>query len=283
MKIAISTESTADLTKDMIKRHNIFVLPFHIILGDEDFLDDEKMNSEKLFEFVKKTNTLPKTAAISEFEYEEHFKKLLKSHDKVLHFTLSSKMSVSNTNASKAAKKLEGVEVVDSKSLSTGIGLLVMFAIDKINEGKSFEEVLKQTRQKVELVKASFVINNLKYLHKGGRCSSVALLGANILKIKPEIVVNNGEMSVGKKYRGKHSEVLAKYTKEVLEGHNPDKKRAFVTYSSKPAFADQMIKFVKDFGFEEVYETNAGATIATHCGPETIGILFIDKGSEKWK
>lgn len=277
MKIKITTESTCDLSKELLESNNISVLPFHVILGENEFRDNENLTAKKLFEYVDQTGVLPKTAALSTFEYDEFFKKNLEGYDGLIHFALSSGLSSSYSNAVQSAKQFKNVYVIDTKSLSTGIGLLAMSAVDKIKEGKTINQIVEEIEAQVPKVQASFVINNLKFLHKGGRCSSLALLGANLLKIKPEIKLVNGKMVVGKKYRGKHEEVLRAYTKDVLSENNPDLTRAFVTHSSRVSITDEMIESVKKLGFKEVYETSAGATICSHCGPETIGILFINQ------
>ncbi len=277
MKIALSAESTADLTQQLKQRHNVNTVGFHVLLDDVEYTDGHDIDGAKMFEFVEKTGKLPKTSAISEYEYQKHFEKLLKTHDKVLHFTLSSELSVSYQNAKKVADAMQNVEVVNSMSLSTGIGLLVLSASDKIKAGAKFDEIVKQAREEVKRVQASFILNTLAYMHKGGRCSTVRLLGANVLKIKPEIKLVDGGMVVGKKYRGKLGDVLNSYADDVLSNNNPDKKRVFITYSSYPQEAQELIEKVKSFGFEEVLLTNAGATICSHCGPKTLGILFLNK------
>ena len=278
MKIAISTESTCDLTNELIKENNLFVVPFNVILGEQEFKDDNQLTQKMLYDFVAKTNVLPKTAAISDFEFENHFKNIFDNgYDAIIHLSISSNLSSSFANAKRVSEKMKNVFVVDTKSLSTGIGLLVLSAIDKVKQNRNPEEIVSEIVSQIPLVQASFVINNLRYLYKGGRCSSLALLGANILKIKPQIVLTNGKMIVGKKYRGKHNEVLEIYSKDILRDNKPDLERVFITSSSKVEFERDMVKIVKDFGFKNVYITSAGATICSHCGPDTIGILFINK------
>lgn len=278
MKIAISTESTVDLTKELIGENNLFMIPFTVILGEKEFKDDENLTQDMLYNFVAKTNVLPKTAAISDYEFETHFNKILKDgYDAIIHFSLSSGLSSSYANASRVASNMKNVHVVDTKSLSTGIALLVLSAVDKLKQNKDFKTIISEVESQRTFVQASFVINNLRYLYKGGRCSSLALLGANILKIKPQIVLKGGKMVVGKKYRGKYEDVLATYTKEILSENNPDLTRVFVTSSSKVEYESEMIKVLKNHGFKDVFTTSAGATICSHCGPDTIGILFINK------
>lgn len=278
MKIAISAESTIDLPKEILKKYNITTVPFTILLGEETVLDGE-VPTETIFDYVDEHKVLPKTSAINEFQYEEYFANILKDADAVIHYTLSSDMSCAYTNAVKASKKFKNVYIVDSRSLSTGIALLAIKASKMANEGKSVEEIVKQTTKDTELVQASFVINKLDYLKKGGRCSSLALLGANLLKIRPQIVVRNGKMISGKKYRGDFNIVVKNYCADTLkEFSSYDNSLAFVTYTTASAeavnYADEALK---NAGFKEIYHTRAGGTIASHCGPNTLGILFLKK------
>lgn len=278
MKIAISAESTIDLPKEILKKYNITTVPFTILLGEETVLDGE-VPTETIFDYVSEHKVLPKTSAVNEFQYEEHFAKILKDADAVIHYTLSSDMSCAYANSVKASKKFKNVYIVDSRSLSTGIALLAIKASKMANDGKSVEEIVEQTTKDTELVQASFVINKLDYLKKGGRCSSLALLGANLLKIRPQIVVRNGKMISGKKYRGDFNIVVKNYCADTLkEFSSYDNSLAFVTYTTASAeavnYADEALK---NAGFKEIYHTRAGGTIASHCGPNTLGILFLKK------
>ena len=281
MKIAIACESTCDLTKELIQQNNIQVIPFHIVLGEQEYLDDGTFSSDKLFEYVEKQGTLPKTSAITVGEYEDFFKEILKSYDSVIFIGISSQMSSTQNNAVMAANNVKNVYVIDSKSLSTGIGLIVLSACDKVKQGLTVEEIVRKLNLEVERTQASFILNTLKYMHKGGRCSVFTLLGASALGIKPQISVLNGKMGVTKKYKGKLDVVLEKYCEDILSQNNPDLTRAFVTYSSRPACIDKIIERVKSFGFKQVYETTAGATVSSHCGPQTLGILFINKENDE--
>lgn len=278
MKIAISAESTVDLPKEILSKYNITTVPFTILLGDETVLDGE-VPTETIFDYVTEHKVLPKTSAVNEFQYEEHFTNLLKDADAVIHYTLSSDMSCAYTNAVKASKNFKNVYVIDSRSLSTGIALLAIKASKMASEGKTVSEIVEQTTKDTELVQASFVINKLDYLKKGGRCSSLALLGANLLKIRPQIVVRNGKMISGKKYRGDFNIVVKNYCADTLkEFSSYDNTLAFVTYTTASAeavnYADEALK---NAGFKEIYHTRAGGTIASHCGPNTLGILFLRK------
>jgi DegV family protein with EDD domain len=278
VKIAITAESTIDLTKELLEKYDIKTLPFSVILGDNEYKDGE-ITSADIFKFVEENKILPKTSAINEMQYSEFFAETLKDYEAVVHFCLSSEISSACSHAKAAAENMEKVFVVDTKSLSTGIALLAIYARELANEGKTAEEIAKMCDERTKDVQASFVVKKLDYLHKGGRCSSIALLGANLLSIRPEIVLNNGKMMSAKKYMGKMEKVIEKYCKDVInENQNPDTKYAFITYTTA---SEEMVNIAKSAlttaGFETIYETTAGATITSHCGENTLGILFLNK------
>lgn len=278
MKIAITAESTIDLTQELKNKFDIKTLPFTVILGETDYKDGE-ITSSDIFEFVEKNNILPKTSAINAQQYTEFFEEVLKDYDAVVHFSLSSGISSACSNAKLAANDFKNVYVVDSKSLSTGIALLAIMGRKLATEGKTAEEIANICQEKTKDVQASFVVKKLNYLHKGGRCSSIALLGANLLSIRPEIIVKDGGMVSNRKYMGKMEKVIASYCRDVLKEHNnPDKSYAFVTYTTA---TEEMVNIAKSAltqaGFETIFETTAGATITSHCGENTLGILFLNK------
>ena len=278
MKIAITAESTIDLPKELLEKYEIITIPFSVILGDNEFKDGE-ITSGDIFKFVEENKILPKTSAINEAQYAEFFESVLKDYDAVVHFCLSSEISSACSHAKAAKDNMNNVFVVDTKSLSTGIALLAIYARELANEGKTAEEIAKLCEARTKDVQASFVVKKLDYLHKGGRCSSIALLGANLLSIRPEIVLSEGKMVSAKKYLGKMEKVIEKYCKDVLlDNSNPDTKYAFVTYTTA---TDEMVNIAKsalqNAGFETIYETTAGATITSHCGENTLGILFLNK------
>ena len=281
MKIALSSESTCDLPKELLEKYNISIIPYCVILGDNIVEDDETVPS-KIYEFVEKTKKLPKTSAINEETYSEYFKKLLKDNDVVIHITLSSGLSSSNSHAVSAAENLKNVYVIDSKSLSTGIALLCIYARKLIDEGKSPEEIVEKITARVPHIQASFVVERLDYLYKGGRCSRLALFGANLLKIRPQIIVKNGVMSPEKKFRGKMDSVISKYCSETLSEFNtPDKSIAFITHTSAtPEMVESAMNAVKNAGFETIYDTDAGGTITSHCGEHVLGILYFNDGDK---
>lgn len=283
MKIVISCDSVCDLSKEQLLENNIKILPLTINLGDDSYQDGVDITPEKIFEYVAATKQLPKTSANNEFQYTEFFEEQLKECDALIHFTIGSDISACYNNAVKASKNFENVKVIDPKNLSTGIGLLVLYACKLRDDGKSFEEIVQKVTARVPHVQASFVVERLDYLHKGGRCSAVALLGANILKIRPSIMVENGKMGVHKKYRGKMESVIAEYVKDTLtEFKNYDNTMCFLTYTSA---TPEMIAAAKkaiseNAAFKAVYETTAGSTVTSHCGEHTLGILYFNDSEQ---
>ena len=278
MKIAITAESTIDLPKNLLEKYDIKTIPFSVILGDNEYKDGE-ITSSDIFKFVEENKILPTTSAINEAQYTEFFEETLKDNDAVVHFCLSSEISSACSHAKSAAENMKNVFVVDTRSLSTGIALLAIYARELAESGKNAEEIFELCSNRTKDVQASFVVKKLDYLHKGGRCSSIALLGANLLSIRPEIVLSDGKMISAKKYLGKMEKVIEKYCKDVLlDNTNPNKKYAFVTYTTA---TEEMANIAKSAlvqaGFETIYETTAGATITSHCGENTLGILFLNK------
>ena len=280
MKIIVTTDSTSDISKEFQKKYEISVMPLIVNLREEEFLDGENITNKEIFEFVEKQNVLPKTAARSPEQYKEFFENAIKKFgaDRVIHISLSNEISSSYQNAKIASMDDERIAVIDSRSLSSGSGLLALSAVDKINEGKTFEETVKLISEEVEKVQASFILNDLKYLYKGGRCSALSVFGANILRIKPKIKLSEGKMGVDKKYMGKLDTVIDKYVDDLLNDNpNPVKKRVYVTYTTS---TDEINKSIKEKleakGFEEIIFNDAGSTIASHCGKNCLGVLFIN-------
>jgi len=277
MKIAISIDSACDMPQELKQKYNLFTMPYYVILGDKECVDGVDVKTEDLFEFFKKTGNLPKTAAISSDKFRTYFNNILKDYDEIIHITLSHKMTSSGINAIAAAEGLN-VHVVDSKSLSSGIALLVIKCAEMVAEGKlSASEIVEKLKEMTSRVQASFLVDTLTYLHKGGRCSAVALIGSKLLKIKPKILVKDGKMDVAKKYMGNINNCLIKYVEDTLSGNNPEKTVAFCTHSSKMEISSQICQKLREYGFSEVYDVVAGSTISSHCGPGTLGILFMNK------
>ena len=281
MKIAISTESTCDLSKELLKKYDVSVIPYCVILGDEIVEDNEDVPA-KIYEYVEKTKKLPKTSAINAETYKEYFEGLLKRYDYVIHITLSSGITSSVSHAIAAADEMKNVSIVDSKSLSTGIALLCIYGRELAEKGEKPETIVKKLNARVPFVQASFVVERLDYLYKGGRCNKLALFGANLLRLRPQIVLKNGLMGPAKKYRGKMEKVIAEYCEDTLkEFNNPDKKIGFVTYTTaSPEMIANAKKALQAAGFENIYETHAGGTITSHCGEHVLGILYINDGGQ---
>lgn len=281
MKISITAESTIDLNKELLKQYNITTIPYMILLGDADYKDGEILPTE-IFDFVDKNNILPKTSAINKQQYFDFFKRQLENNDAVIHFCLSGEITSSCQNAKNAASELKNVYIVDTHSLSTGIALLAIYARKLADAGVKPEEIYKKVCERIPFVQASFVLKKLEYLYKGGRCSALAYFGANLMRIRPQIILKDGKMGVHRKYRGTMEKVVEQYCKDTLqEFNNPDLNVAFVTYTTA---SDRMINSAKEAlekrGFKTIYETRAGATISSHCGENTLGILFINDGTE---
>lgn len=281
MKIAVSVESTNDLGNKLLREYDIKVIPYKIVLGGEMYQDGD-LTVQEMFDFVDSNNTLPKTTALNEFEYTEYFTELRKEYDAVIHICLSSGLSSSCGNAMRAGKNVDSVYVIDSKSLSTGIGHLALYARELANEGLSPQEIYDKVNGRTGNLVTTFVVERLDYLYKGGRCNSLQLLGANIFKIRPRIIVNkDGKMLSDKKFRGPMAGVVSKYCQETLaEFNTPDLKRVFITYTTAtPEMVEAAKTACKAAGFKEILETHAGGTIASHCGANTIGILYFNDGN----
>lgn len=279
MKIAISCESTCDLPKELIKSNNIFVIGLGINFEDDSFIDGENISTAQLFELVDKKGAMPKTSARAVEEYREFFENILKEYDAIIHVGFSSDLSCSYQNAHNASKELKNVYTIDSKNLSSGHGTLVLNACELVREGKTVEEILASLEEIANKISVSFVINTMKYLYKGGRCSTIQYFGANLLKLKPSIVVKEGKMSVGRKYLGRITECAIKYINETLAGAGDvDYSRVFLTYSSnKEIQTDRLASLLVEKGFKEIIQNTAGCTISSHCGPECVGIIFKTK------
>ena len=282
MKIAVSVESTHDLSAELLEKYDIKVIPYQITLKDLTFKDGA-YSTEEMFGLVEKYNTLPKTTALNEFEYTEFFENLKKDYDAVVHICLSSGITSSCGNAERAAANLKDVYAVDSRALSTGIGLQAIYARELADSGLTAAEIAEKLVARRDKVQTSFILERLDYMHKGGRCSSIALLGANILKIRPRIVLKDGKMLSDKKYRGNIATVIAKYADDLFVDFNtPDLTRAFVTYTTAtPEMIAAAKAKCKEMGFKEILETHAGGTIASHCGANTLGILYYNDGKKR--
>lgn len=278
--IIISSDSTCDLGKELIDRYQIRIIPMGVSLGEKLYRDSIDITPDDIYAYHEKNGQLPKTSAINMAENADFFAELTKDGSAVIHFTISSSMSATYNNARIAAEDFEDVYVVDSKNLSTGNGLLVIAAAEMAHRGMEPKEIAQKVSELADHVDASFVVDNLEYLVKGGRCSAVAAFGANLLQLKPCIYVKNGTMGVGKKYRGKFEKVLPGYVADRLtNGEDICLDRVFVTHAGcDPKVVESVVEAVKNtLPFKEVLVTRAGCTISSHCGANTLGVLFIRK------
>ena len=277
-KVIIASDSTCDLGPELIARYNIQILPLSVNLGNKIYTDGVDIDPDMIYRHYEEQHELPKTAAPNVLDFETLYQKYTAQGYAVVVFTISATMSSTYNNARLAALDFEDVYAVDTCNLSTGGGLLVLHAAEMAAAGKSAAEIAEECRALAQKVDASFVIDNLEFLHKGGRCSAVAAFGANLLQLKPCIAVSGGKMGVTKKYRGKFAMVLQKYIADrVGDGAGIRKNRIFVTHAGcDDAIVQQCVEQVKALGvFDEVLVTRAGCTVSAHCGRNTLGVLFV--------
>ena len=282
MKIKITSDSTCDLNQQLIEKYNIGILPLRVVLGGENtYRDGIDLTPQDIFDYVAKTGILPKTCATTPSEYQEYFEQCLKDNDYVIHFNISSKASSTHSHAVEAAEHFGGkVRVLDSLALSTGQGLLIIKACEMVNAGKRVDEIVKEVEALRPKVNTSFVPDSLDYLHKGGRCSLVSLVSAKVLKIHPMIEMRDGQLKATKKYIGSIDRCLKKYVHDLVEEYPQyDKSICFITHSHcEPEVVAKVRQEVEqNFQFDEIIETVAGSVITSHCGKNTLGVLFITK------
>lgn len=280
MRIKITSDSTCDLSRELIEKYEIEVLPLAVNIGDKACRDGVDAKPDDIYTHVAGGGDLPSTAAVNPAEYGEFFGRFAADYDAVIHFNISAEFSSCHQNARLAADDFDNVYVVDSRNLSTGQGLLVLRAADLAQQGVDGAVIAEQMRADADKVDASFILDQLEYLKKGGRCSTVAALGANLLKLKPCIEVKDGKMGVGKKYRGSFDKCLTEYIRDRIEGRDDlELDRVFVTHSGlSEDLLKQAVEQVKQMlPFREVLLTRAGCTVSSHCGPGTIGVLFVRK------
>ena len=277
-KIIIASDSTCDLSPELIERYGIHILPLGVALGEKQYTDGVDIDPDFIYAHYEKTGQLPKTSAVNLVDFEDFITKHTADGASVIFFTISSEMSSTWHNAHLAVEASERAFVVDTRNLSTGGGLLVIAAAEMAAEGKTPEEIVAECNRLAPCVDASFIIDSLEFLYKGGRCSALAAFGANMLSLKPCIVVKDGKMGVGKKYRGKFGAVLPKYVSDRLgDASDVIKGHIFVTHAGcEPAIVESCVEAVKAIAPEaEIHVTRAGCTISSHCGRNTLGVLFI--------
>ncbi len=278
MKIKITADSTCDLSPDLIQKFDIGIVPLIVVKESEEYLDGITITPADIFSHVAAGGGLCSTAARGTAVFQNEFAKYAGAYDGVVHINISSEFSSSYQNACIAAEDFDNVRVVDSRNLSTGQGLVVLKACELAQTAENLDELKAELDDFASRVEASFVLDRLDYMVKGGRCSSVAALGANLLGLKPCIEVKGGKMSIVKKYRGHIEKCLAAYVKDRLENRNDlDDGTIFVTHTQVPQECiDTAISGINHYGhFENIYETTAGCTVSCHCGPGTLGILFV--------
>ncbi|MDE6589590.1 MAG: DegV family protein [Oscillospiraceae bacterium] len=278
MSIKITATSTCDLPSELIERHQITIGPLYVSFGGNTYRDGAEAGPEDIFRHVEGGGSLPSTAAVNIADYQALFSELSPKHEAVLHITIGSEFSCCFQNAQVAAEDFPNVYVVDSQNLTAGQGLLVLEAAEAAERGDSIQDILAMLDSLISKVDTTFVVDKLDYLAKGGRCSSVVALGANLLKLKPCIVLADGKMTVGKKYRGSFDKILPDYVRDQLSGKDVRTNRIVIVHTRcDPAIPAAVEQVVREFGFQEIIHTVAGSTISCHCGPNTLGLLFLRK------
>ena len=280
MSIKISADSTCDLSPDLIEKYDINILPLYINMGGHTYRDGVDITTADIFRHVDGGGDICTTSAGNVADYQEIFSKFSAEYDAVIHINISAEFSSSYQNACIAAEDFSNVYVVDSRNLSTGHGHVVLQAAEMAERGMSAPEIVAALGDIIPRVDASFILDRLDYMRKGGRCSSVAALGANLLRLKPSIHVVDGKMQVGKKYRGSLEKCMVEYIRDKLSSPEAlDAHRIFITYSSLPPELIELAKKTVDMckKFSNVNITRAGCTITCHCGQNCIGVLFIHK------
>lgn len=280
MKIKILSDSTCDLSKELVEKYNITILPLTVIKDSKQYSDGITITPADIFAHVAAGGDLCSTTAMNMGEYADWFSKFAGEYDGVIHINIGSAFSSSYQNACLAAEEFDNVRVIDSQNLSTGQGLVVLKACELAQECTDLDTLKAQLDEFTTHVEASFLLDQLKYMVKGGRCSTVAALGANLLNLKPCIEVKNGKMSVVKKYRGNYAKCLAAYVKDRLADRDDlDRGTLFITNTPvDDACMASVEEAVSAYGdFQNIYRTQAGCTVSCHCGPGTLGVLFVRK------
>ena len=279
--VKIISDSTCDLTRELLERYHVTILPLHILLGDTEYLDGKNITPDEIYTWSDQNKTTPKTSAPSVAEAVELFRPYVEAGDELICFSISDTMSSSGNSMRLAAQELEAEErihVIDSENLSTGVGHLVILAAELAQAGKPAEEIIRSVEAMRPLVRSSFVVDTLVYLHRGGRCGGLTALAGSMLRLHPKIIVENGSMIVGKKYRGKIDKVILNYVQDMeadLKQARED--RIFITHSNCD---DATVQAVYDYldslqHFKEIFITSTGSVISSHCGPGTLGVLFV--------
>ena len=281
-KVKIMADSTCDLSPELIEKYGITIVPLCIVLDGKSYYDVEEITPEEIYAWSDEHKATPKTAAISFDRTLEAFKPFMDAGEDIIFFGISAQMS-STCNVAQLVgdgEEYERLFVIDSRNLSTGIGLQVIRACELAAEGKSAEDIVSEIEGARDLVRASFVVDTLTFLARGGRCTAITVLMANTLKLHPQILVKDGKMGVGKKFRGKTAVAIQAYVDDLMPAlESADEKRVFITHSGCEAEIIEAVKAkIEALGrFEEILITQAGGVISSHCGPNTLGVLFYEK------
>ena len=276
----ITADSTCDLSEELLSRYKVKILPLTILLGEESFLDGAHYTPADMYRRYRADGTLPKTAAPSLQQITDFFTPFLNEGYEIVHLDISSELSSTCSNARIVASELEGVYVVDSRMLSTGVGLLVIEGAECRDKGMSAADIAEHLTELTGKVDTSFVLDTLEFMWKGGRCSGVAALGANLLKLKPALEMKDGKLGVYKKYRGNINSVYRQYITERLSGKKVRPGHVFITESGEigQSVIDELEALVRELiPVQEIHHTIAGCTVSSHCGPKTLGVLFINE------
>ena len=282
MSVKIIADSTCDLSKDLLEKYDISVLPLHIVLGDKEYKDGLEISPDEIYEWSNANKEAPKTSAAAISDTIDIYSKYLKSCDEIICFSISGQMSTTVNVMRMAAEELDTedrIHIIDSENLSTGGGLLVIEAAIMAKDGKSGIEIVEAINELKPFVRTSFIVDTLTFLHRGGRCSGVAALAGGALKLHPKIVVENGGMKPDKKYRGKMNSAILSYVKDLEpQLKNAKTDRVFITHSGcEKEIIDSIYQYLEELGlFKEILITRAGGVISSHCGPGTLGVLFIE-------
>ena len=281
--VKIISDSTCDLSPELLARYEIDILPLHILLGDQEFEDGKNITPDQIYAWSDANKTTPKTSAPAMADAIELFRPYVTAGREIVCFSITSSMSTSGNVMRLAAEELGAsgqITVIDSANLSTGIGLLVVEAAIMAKKNRTASEIVSEIEKLKPNVRASFVVDTLTYLYRGGRCNAVAAMAGGVLKLHPKIVVEDGAMNASKKYRGKIASVILSYVKDMEKDlKNARQERVFITHSGCDREIVETVRtYLKNLGiFEEILETRAGGVVSSHCGPGTLGVLYISK------
>ena len=278
MAIKLISDSTCDLTPELLERYDITLAPLYVTQDGVTRRDGVDIHPQDIFAHVAAGGSLPSTSAVNIADYQELFAKYAQEYEAVIHFNIGQNFSACHQNAVIAAEDFDNVYVVDTRNLTMGQGLLVIEAAEAARRGAKAQDIVTMVGGLIDKVATTFVVDRLDYLAKGGRCSSVVALGANLLKLKPCIVLSDGKMAVGKKYRGLFDKILPDYVRDQLSAGDYRKERCVIVHAAcKPDTVAAVRDLVSGYGFDEVIVGEAGCTISSHCGPNTLGVLFLRK------